>query len=92
MFVFSPLAQLRVLQAAGENPDIHCHHRCDAQYNQVFHVLLISSRALEIGNSGCRLSNALDAAWTRMTPAVAVAAGDSFGLADSDLGRQRVSH
>ena len=33
MFAFSPLAQLRVLQAAGENPDIRCHHRHNAKYN-----------------------------------------------------------
>ena len=32
------LSRLCVLQAAGENPDIHCHHRCNAKYNQVFHV------------------------------------------------------
>jgi hypothetical protein len=36
-------------------------------------------------------NNALDTAWTRMTPAVALATGDSFDLADRDLGRQRVS-
>ena len=33
MFAFSPLARLRVLQAAGENPDIRCHHRHNAKYN-----------------------------------------------------------
>jgi hypothetical protein len=52
MFAFSPLAQLRVLQAAGENPDIHCHHRCDAQYNQVFYVLPHFFVGIEIGRSG----------------------------------------
>jgi len=31
------LSWLRVLQAAGENPEIRCHHRYNAKYNEVFH-------------------------------------------------------
>ena len=52
MFAFSPLAQLRVLQAAGENPDIRRHHRYNAKYNQVFHVLPHFFVGIEIGRSG----------------------------------------
>ena len=52
MFVFSRFARLRVLQAAGENPDIHCHHRHNAKYNQVFHVLPHFFVGIEIGRSG----------------------------------------
>jgi hypothetical protein len=52
MFVFSPLAQLRVLQAAGENPGIRGHHRHNAKYNQVFHVLPHFFVRIEIGSSG----------------------------------------
>ena len=52
MFAFSPLAQLRVLQAAGENPDIRCYHRHNAKYNQVFHVLPHFFVGIEIGRSG----------------------------------------
>ena len=52
MFAFSPLAQLRVLQVAGEDPDIRCHHRNNAKYNQVFHVLPHFFVGIEIGSSG----------------------------------------
>jgi hypothetical protein len=52
MFEFSPLARLPVLQVAGENPDIHCHHRRDTKYNQVFHVLPHFFVGIEIGRSG----------------------------------------
>jgi hypothetical protein len=82
MFELSPLARLRVMQAAGENPDICCHHRHNAKYNQVFHVLSHFFVGIEIGSSAAGLSNALDTAWTRMTPAVAVAAGDSLDFGD----------
>jgi hypothetical protein len=52
MFAFSPLPQLRVLQAAGENPHIRCHHRHDTKYNQVFHVLPHFFVGIGIGRSG----------------------------------------
>jgi hypothetical protein len=52
MFAFSPLAQLRVLQRTGENPDIGCHHRHNAKYNQVLHVLPHFFVRIEIGSSG----------------------------------------
>jgi hypothetical protein len=52
MFAFSPLAQLRVLQAAGENPDIRCHHRHNTKYNQVFHLLPHFFAGIKIGTSG----------------------------------------
>ena len=52
MFAFSPLAQLRVLQAPSENPDIRCHRRHNAKYNEVFHVLPHFFVSIEIGSSG----------------------------------------
>jgi hypothetical protein len=41
-----------VLQVRGENPDIHCHHRHDTKYNQVFHLLPHFFIGIEIGRSG----------------------------------------
>jgi hypothetical protein len=52
MFAFSRLAQLRVLQATCDDPDKRCHHRHDAEYNQVFHVLPHLLRGIETGSSG----------------------------------------
>jgi hypothetical protein len=31
-----PIAQLRVLQTAGENPDLHCHHRHNVRYSMFY--------------------------------------------------------
>jgi hypothetical protein len=51
MFAFSCLAQSRVLQVTCDDPDKRRHHRHDAEYNQIFHVLAHFLGANEIGSS-----------------------------------------
>jgi hypothetical protein len=73
-----------VAQAASDNPDIRYHDRRDAKYNQLFHGHF--SRGNEIGTLRVRLHIPMDAAWTRMAPAIAIAAGDCFSFAQGHFG------